>query len=82
MYLHLGGDRLVRLDDVVAILEAGASAARACAARAQARGAFEASAKGQVHAYVVTRDRVYASPISTATLLRRARLASRGLLEG
>lgn len=82
MYLHLGGDRLVRLNDVVAILEAGASAARACAARAQERGAFEASHEGPVHAYVVTRDRVYASPISTATLLRRARQAFRGLLEG
>ncbi|BAS25866.1 extracellular matrix regulator RemB [Limnochorda pilosa] len=80
MYLHLGGDRLVLLSQVVAIMEAGSSAMRAYAARAEAEGKLDPCRDGQVHAYVVTRDRVYASAISAATLQRRAVLAGRGLL--
>lgn len=78
VYLHLGGDRVVRLRDILAILNAGASAARAYAAQAEARGLLEPAAPGPVHAYVVTQEKVYASPISTATLARRAARAAHG----
>lgn len=78
MYLHLGGDRVVRLRDVLAILNAGASAAKAYAAQAEARGRLETTEAGPVHAYVVTREKVYASPISTTTLARRAARVAHG----
>lgn len=82
MYLHLGGDRVVRLRDILAILNAGASAARAFAAQAEARGLLERAQDGPVHAYVVTRGRVYASPIASATLARRAVRVGQGDLDG
>jgi len=81
VYLHLGGDRVVRLREIVAILSAEGSAARAYAAQAEAQGRLVPSPEEPVHAYVVTRDRVYASPISTTTLARRAEQGAGGRRE-
>jgi len=77
VYLHLGDDRVVRMAEVVAILDA-----RLLRASEVNQRFFErAAAAGQVlghnlagaRSVVVTVRGLYPSPISAATLARRAR---------
>lgn len=75
MFLHLGRDALIPVGDVIAIIDAGASAASGTGeflTGARSEGQFVDLADGQPNAYVVTRRRVYASAISSLTLKKRA----------
>lgn len=77
MYVHLGGDLIVAVMDVVAVLDArlvaGSAINEEFIRQAQASGHLRGEeAVGESKSVVVTRDRaVYVSGISPATLTRR-----------
>ncbi len=76
MLLHIGGDVVINLNDLVLILDARALAASRDSAtyiqRAQAAGRVEVVALGEPKSYVICKGKVFVSPISAATLRRRA----------
>jgi hypothetical protein len=75
MFLHVGGDVVVRIGDLVAILDrrsADASGAtREFVGFMGAQGRVEDVSQGEAKAIVVCTDRVVLSPISAGTLRRR-----------
>lgn len=75
MFLHVGADVVVRIKDLVAILDQrtveGAAATREFLGFMRAQGRVEDVGQGEAKSVVVCRDRVILSPISTATLKRR-----------
>jgi len=75
MYLHLGGDTVVRMRDVIAILNAENSSPapdlKHLLEGAQKRGALK-RVTGEMKAVIVTNGDVYLSPISSTTLKKRA----------
>lgn len=65
MFIHLGGNQMIRLSDVVAIVDAA--------------GAMNSSSSiplpkpdGDVKSFIITTNRIYTSPISSNTLLKRS----------
>ena len=86
MILHIGGESVVYLKDVVAVFDAacaGAPSNRDFIARATASGDFvkqpSCAAQPSCACYIVAmingRQKVFTSPISSVTLLRRAESA-------
>ena len=75
MFLHLGGEIIVPLKDVVAIMDVKTRNNSESTAEfltvAEEEG-FVVHLGGKVHSFVVTTDKVFLSPISTATLRKRA----------
>lgn len=77
MYVYLGGELVVAVTEIVAVLDvrlvAGAAINEEFVRRAQAGGRMRGGGRSAVSkALVVTRDMtVYASSISPATLVRR-----------
>ena len=78
MLIHLGGDRMLFTDTIVAIISADAASSQfthGYLPRIRAEGRLVRSAKGCA-SYVIAvdggRETVYESPISTATLRKRA----------
>ncbi|WP_026691800.1 extracellular matrix regulator RemB [Alteribacter aurantiacus] len=79
MFIHLGGDQVIRSKDVVAILDYQSRGL------SQDNQAFLSNGKEQNHitqisadlvkSVVITTDRVFLSPISSLTLKRRANVA-------
>jgi hypothetical protein len=73
--LHIGGDQAVRRREIVAIFDRRAvkmsKATKEFLELAQAEGRFVPCPE-EPKSYVVTADKVYASPISVWTLARRA----------
>lgn len=73
--LHLGGDVIVPVADVVVILEADGtgdmSATRDYLSSMHASGKLENLSNGEPKSVVICNDAVYVSPISAATLRRR-----------
>lgn len=77
MYVHLGEDVVIRVQDVVAIVDLAAMQRRGLSldqilGSANHAGAVTWVGDGAGTSLVVTRDRVYVSPISPMTLRRRA----------
>lgn len=76
MFLHLGGEAVVPLCDVVAIcdheLPAQARASDEFLKTARDRGQLLDVSGGQPKSFVITKDRVYLSQISSLTLKKRA----------
>lgn len=76
MYLHLGNDQVIAGDQVIVVLNLELSTAKQfdhiieTAQRSQRL--TNISKKGKQKALVVCTDRVYISPISSHTLLKRA----------
>jgi extracellular matrix regulatory protein B len=70
---------MISVREVIAILDAEAAGHEpdpgSFLERAGREGRIEPVTSGDVKSYVITRDRVYASPISSATLKKRAELA-------
>lgn len=65
MFIHLGGNQMIRLSDVVAIVDAV--------------GAMNSSSSipfpkvdEEVKSFIITTDHIYTSPISSNTLLKRS----------
>lgn len=79
MYLHLGGETLIPLREVIAILDAQAGRMAAESRRAISGGNVRDVSNGTVNSYIVTDTCVYASSISASTLKRRIESGSPGL---
>ncbi|MCL6598763.1 MAG: DUF370 domain-containing protein [Alicyclobacillus macrosporangiidus] len=76
MFIHLGGDTAVRAKDIVGIFDMRGkadSANEAFLGRAAEGGRIVTVEAGPYKSFVVTVDQIYYSPISSATLKRRAR---------
>lgn len=75
MFLHIGGDVIVRLRELVALVDARAADkspdTKDFLHSWRSLGRTEAVAGGPVKTYIVCVNRVYLSPISVATLRRR-----------
>jgi hypothetical protein len=76
VYIHLGGNKMIRSTEVVAILDAGTRRAPHSLTpfleAAQASGRMETISHEEVKSYVVTKEAIYPSPISSTTLMKRA----------
>lgn len=76
MYIHLGGNKMIRSTEVVAILDAGTRKAPHSLApfleAARASGRMETISHEEIKSYVVTEEAIYPSPITSTTLLKRA----------
>lgn len=85
MFLHIGGDVAVPVDEVVAILDAQpkrwTTTTKEFFAKTRASGRLWDVSGGDVNAYVVTPAYVYASPISSVTLKKRAEGSRSGLFD-
>ncbi len=88
MYLHLGHDALVRMEDVIGIFDLDTSTiaknTRDYLARAEKAGDVISVTTDLPKSFIVVRDlsratrqRVYLSQLSSATLLKRAEQMSR-----
>lgn len=76
MYLHIGGDAVVALRDLVAIMDM-VSMERSAKNQeflriAAEEGFLEIVGDGAVFSWVITTRKVYGSPISSLTLKKRA----------
>lgn len=76
MYIHLGGEKIIRTSQVVAIfdisIEQSSKLSRQFVAQAQKNKEVEAIGEEDPKSIVVTEGKVYYSPISTSTLKKRA----------
>lgn len=76
MYLHIGGEKIISLKEIVAVLHARAleegEDGPIFLQHAKASGRLVYTGNEQPLSYVITTDAVYASPLSAATLKRRA----------
>ena len=83
MFLHLGGDVIVRVKDVVAIIDletADAPASKEYLQIAKDEGFLVDVSEGSPKSFVTTDQKVYLSPISSVTLKKRTAFV-RGLSE-
>ncbi|GAB7388490.1 hypothetical protein BSNK01_23280 [Bacillaceae bacterium] len=76
MFIHIGGDTMVRMRDVVAIFdkktEETSQDTRAFLEGSDRLNKLVRTSSEPTKSYVITTDRVYCSPISVVTLKRRA----------
>lgn len=76
MYLHIGDDRVIPMQEIVAILQAEslekAADSSVFLARAKELGYLRPNPGKRTSSYVVTHSCIYGSPLSAATLRRRA----------
>ena len=76
MYIHLGGEKIIRTSQVVAIfdisIEHSSKLSRQFVAQAQKNRGVETIGEEEPKSIVLTEDRVYFSPISSSTLKKRA----------
>jgi hypothetical protein len=75
MYVHLGGERIVRASELVAIfdvsIEQSSRISRQFTAWASKRKNVEVIGEEEPKSIVVTTQKVYYSPISSSTLKKR-----------
>jgi len=75
MYVHLGGERIVRASELVAIfdvsIEQSSRISRQFTAFASKRKNVEVIGEEEPKSIVVTTQKVYYSPISSSTLKKR-----------
>lgn len=76
MYIHLGGEKIIRTSQLVAIfdisIEQSSKLSRQFVVHAQKNKEVEAIGEEDHKSIVVTENKVYYSPISTSTLKKRA----------
>lgn len=76
MYIHLGGDEMVPIQDLIVIMNAGvmrkSSVNSTFLKTATEKGCVQLAGEESAKSYVVTTNRVIVSPISTSTLRKRA----------
>lgn len=73
MYIHLGGNQIVRVCDVVAILDHNSTNPHPFLESIKKAGRLIEIPNDEVKSYVVTPHHVYSSSISSVTLMRRAK---------
>jgi len=78
MYIHLGGEKVVRSSQIVAIFDISVEQSSKLSKQftQQAQNDYKAESIGEElpKSVVVTEDRVYYSPISTSTLKKKIQL--------
>lgn len=78
MYLHLGGDVVVKTSEVVAILNleniSTSQSSREYLRSLEDRNGVGAFDPKETKSIIITQDKVYASPISSLTLMKRAEI--------
>ncbi|OYD07908.1 extracellular matrix regulator RemB [Paludifilum halophilum] len=77
MFIHLGGNKMIRIREVVTILDAGIRRSSGTLTpfleEGRSQGRLEViSTVEEIKSYVVTETAIYASPISSLTLMKRA----------
>ena len=75
MFIHLGGEKVIRSDELVAIFDISIEQAwisKQFLNRAAEQKLTETIGDEEPKSLVVTRNKVYYSPISSATLKKRA----------
>ncbi len=79
VFIHLGGNRMIRIREVIAIIGVGAERTRSAEAplieAAMKEGRMERISPEEIKSYIITDDKVYASPISSVTLKKRAEIS-------
>ena len=77
MYLHLGENTVIRDKEVIGIFDMDTStvnkATRDYLSRAEKSGRVEYVNFDLPKSFIVTKDKIYVSPINTATLNKRAK---------
>ncbi|MGY4688210.1 extracellular matrix regulator RemB [Salibacterium sp. K-3] len=79
MFIHLGGDTVIRSKDVITIVDQDTHDSSSITQQfLSARGEedIERISSEQTKSVVVTTEKIYLSPISTLTLKRRAQVIS------
>jgi extracellular matrix regulatory protein B len=79
MFIHLGGDTVVRSNDVVAIIDNHMDSSKITKEFLDQKASEQLLiriSKEETKSYVIMPDRVYCSPISSLTLKRRANFVS------
>ena len=79
MFIHLGGDTVVRSAEVIAIIQNSMESSKITKEFLEAKEREQhliRISKEETKSYVVLRDRIYCSPISSLTLKRRANFVS------
>ncbi|MBD8501003.1 DUF370 domain-containing protein [Paenibacillus sp. SC116] len=81
MYIHLGGERVIRSSELVAIfdvtIEKASKLSKQFAAHSQKIKNVEWIGEEEAKSIVVTKGKVYYSPISSTTLKKRSRSGMR-----
>lgn len=76
MYIHLGGEKIIRTSQLIAIfdisIEQSSKLSRQFVVHAQKNKEVETIGEEDPKSIVVTQTKVYYSPISTSTLKKRA----------
>ncbi|HZG57269.1 extracellular matrix regulator RemB [Paenibacillus sp.] len=76
MFIHLGGEKIIRASELIAIfdvsIEASSKISKGFVAQASKDKRTEAIGEEEPKSLVVTVDKVYYSPISSTTLKKRA----------
>jgi hypothetical protein len=75
VFIHLGGNKVVSIKEIIAIIDASGnkhSVKNGFLEHAKRESRFERISEEEVKSYVITTRKVYASPISSLTLLKRA----------
>lgn len=78
MFIHLGGNQMIHISEVVTILDAGSryspSNLRPFLTEAEKQGHLAyITTQEDIKSYVVTETMIYASPISSLTLMKRGK---------
>jgi len=76
MFIHLGGNRMISVNEVIAILDATVKKSSFTSSpfftHAKQHGWIEMISAEEIKSYVITDYKIYASPISSLTLKKRA----------
>lgn len=77
MFIHLGGEKIIRSSELIAIfdvtIEESSKASKLFLEHARNENRMEAIGEEEPKSLVVTTEKIYYSPISSATLKKRAR---------
>jgi hypothetical protein len=79
MFIHLGGDIVIRSSDVIAIIDNNMESSkwtRQFLDKKEKNNQLIRITKEETKSYVITKDKIYCSPISSLTLKRRANFVS------
>ncbi|MFD2615255.1 extracellular matrix regulator RemB [Paenibacillus gansuensis] len=76
MFIHLGGEKIIRSSELIAIfdisIESSSKISKQFVEYAEEDKKMETIGEEEAKSIVVTRDRIYYSPISSTTLKKRA----------
>ncbi|ANE46021.1 hypothetical protein SY83_06675 [Paenibacillus swuensis] len=76
MFIHLGGEKIIRSSELIAIfdimIESSSKISKQFIDFAESNKQMETIGEEEAKSIVVTHDRVYYSPISSTTLKKRA----------